>query len=62
MTNADAPDPPSAKVIEALLREARALSHRAERMAGNAAPVPDPAIEALAAETCASAEKPDFRS
>jgi hypothetical protein len=56
MADPDAPEPPSAKVIEALLREARALSHRAERMAASADAVPDPTLAALAAETRTGAQ------
>jgi hypothetical protein len=45
----DSPDPPSAKVITALLREARSLSRRAEKLGGTAAAVDDPTTQRLAA-------------
>jgi hypothetical protein len=53
----DSPDPPSAKVITALLREARSLSRRAEKLGGTAAAVDDPTTQRLAAEACTSMEQ-----
>jgi hypothetical protein len=45
----DSPDPPPAKVITALLGEARSLSRRAEKLGGTAAAVDDPTTQRLAA-------------
>jgi hypothetical protein len=38
----DRPEPPSAKAVTALLREARSLSRRADKLGGAAAAVDDP--------------------
>jgi len=45
----DSPDPPSAKAITALLREARSLSRRADKLGSSAAAVDDPTTQQLAA-------------
>ena len=54
---ADRPEPPSAKAITALLREARSLSRRADQLGGTAAAVDDPTTQQLAAEACTSMEQ-----
>ena len=46
----DRPEPPSAKAVTALLREARSLSRRADKLSGTAAAVGDPTTQQLAAE------------
>ena len=53
----DQPDPPSAKAVTALLREARSLSRRADKLSGTAAAVDDPTTQQLAAEACTSIEQ-----
>jgi hypothetical protein len=53
----DQPDPPSAKAITALLREARSLSRRADRLRGTAAAVDDPMTQQLAAEACTTMDQ-----
>lgn len=53
----DQPEPPSAKAITALLREARSLSRRADRLSSTAAAVDDPTTQQLAAEACTSVEQ-----
>jgi hypothetical protein len=53
----DQPEPPSAKAIMALLREARSLSRRADRLSGTAGGVDDPITQQLAAEACTSMEQ-----
>ena len=55
--DADQPEPFSAKAITALLREARSVSRRAEKLAGTAATVDDHIIGQLAAEACTSMEQ-----
>jgi DNA-binding ferritin-like protein len=55
--NADWPEPPSAKAITALLREARSLSRRADKLSGTAAAVDDPTTQQLAAKACSSMEQ-----
>jgi hypothetical protein len=45
----DQVDPPSAKVVAALLREARSVSRRADKLAADVAAVQDPTIQQLAA-------------
>lgn len=54
--DADRLEPPSAKAVTALLREARSLSRRADRLNGTAAAVDDKAQQ-LAAEACTSMEQ-----
>lgn len=45
----DRPEPPSAKAVTALLREARSLSRRADKLSGTAATaVDDPTTQQLA--------------
>jgi DNA-binding ferritin-like protein len=53
----DRPEPPSAKVVTAMLREARSLSRRADKLSGTAAAVDDPTTQQLAAEACTSIEQ-----
>ena len=53
----DSPDPPSAKAITALLREAGSLSRRADKLGGTAAAVDDPTTQQLAAAACTSVEQ-----
>ena len=55
--DADRPEPPSAKAITALLREARSLSRRADKLNGTAAAVDDPTTQQLAAQACTSMEQ-----
>ena len=52
----DSPDPPSAKAITALLREARWLSRRADKLGGTAAALDDLTTQQLAAAACTSME------
>ncbi|MBA2324367.1 MAG: hypothetical protein H0V92_10285 [Pseudonocardiales bacterium] len=54
MPDTDTPSPASAKEITALLREARSLSRRADKLNGGAAAVDDPRTQHLAAEACTS--------
>jgi hypothetical protein len=54
--NTDMPGPASAKVITALLREARSLSRRADKLHDSAAAVDDPTTQLLATEACTSIE------
>ena len=54
--DADRPEPPSAKAITALLREARSLSRRADKLSGTAAAVDDLTTQQLAAEACTSVQ------
>jgi hypothetical protein len=51
------PGPVSAKAVTALLREARSLSRRADKLAGTAATVHDPTTGQLTAEACTSMEQ-----
>ena len=53
----DSPGPPSAKAVTALLREARSLSRRADKLGEGAAAVGEPTTVQLAAEACASMEQ-----
>jgi hypothetical protein len=53
----DGADPPAAKAITALLREARSLSRRADKLGGTAAAVGDPTTQQLAVEACTSMEQ-----
>ena len=50
-------DPPSAKVVAALLREARSVSRRADKLAADVAAVQDPTIQQLAAQASDSIEQ-----
>ena len=49
VTDSDVPDPPSAKVVAAMLRDARSLSRRADKL-DDAAAVADSTTRQLAAE------------
>jgi hypothetical protein len=53
----DQVDPPSAKVVAALLREARSVSRRADKLAADVAAVQDPTIQQLAAQANDSVEQ-----
>jgi hypothetical protein len=53
----DRPGPPSAKAVTAMLREARSLSRRADKLNVTAAAVDDPTTQQLAAEACTSMEQ-----
>jgi len=53
----DRPEPPSAKAVTALLREARSLSRRADKLGGVAATVDDPTTQQLATAACTSMEQ-----
>ncbi len=53
----NSPDPPSTKAITALLREARSLSRRADKLGGTAATVDDTTTQQLAAAACTSMEQ-----
>jgi hypothetical protein len=53
----DSPDPPSAKAMTALLREARSLSRRADKLGRTAATVDDTTTQQLAAAACTSMEQ-----
>jgi hypothetical protein len=50
----DRPEPASAKAVTALLREARSLSRRADKLGGIAATVDDPTTQQLASTACTS--------
>jgi hypothetical protein len=51
------PEPMSAKAVTALLREARSLSRRADKLGGAAAAVDDPTTQQLATVACTSMEQ-----
>ena len=53
----DQVDPPSAKVVAALLREARSVSRRADKLGADVAAVQDPTIQQLAAQANDSIEQ-----
>ncbi len=53
----DRAEPLSAKAVTALLREARSLSRRADKLGGAAAAMDDPTTQQLAAEACTSVEQ-----
>ena len=53
----DRPEPPSAKAVTTLLREARSLSRRADKLGGAAAAVDDPTTQQLATVACTSMEQ-----
>jgi DNA-binding ferritin-like protein len=55
--DADRPVPLSAKAITALLREARSLSRRADKLSDTAAAMRDSTTQQLAAEACTSVEQ-----
>ena len=50
VTDPDVPDPPSAKMLAALLRDARSLSRRADKLDDDAAAVADSMTRQLATE------------
>ena len=50
VTESDVPDPPSAKMLAALLRDARSLSRRADKLDDDAAAVADSTTRQLATE------------
>lgn len=52
----DRPEPPPAKVVTSLLREARSLARRADKLSSTAAGVDDPTTQHLTAEACTSME------
>jgi hypothetical protein len=53
----DRPEPLSAKAVTALLREARSLSRRADKLGATAAAVDDPTTGQLTAAACTSMEQ-----
>jgi hypothetical protein len=53
----DRPEPPSAKEVTALLREARSLSRRADKLSATTAVVDDPTTQHLVAQACTSMEQ-----
>jgi hypothetical protein len=53
----DQPEPPSAKAVTALLREARSLSRRADKLGVTAATVDDPTTQELISEACTCMEQ-----
>ena len=53
----DQVDPPSAKVVTALLREARSVSRRADKLGADVAAVQEPTIQQLAAQASGSIEQ-----
>jgi hypothetical protein len=53
----DQMDPPSSKVVAALLREARSVSRRADKLGADVAAVQDPMIQELAAQAISSIEQ-----
>ncbi|MHA6783169.1 hypothetical protein ACVGOW_19545 [Pseudonocardia saturnea] len=55
--DADRSEPPSAKAVTAMLREARSLSRRADKLNSTAAAVDDLTTQQLAAEACTSMEQ-----
>jgi hypothetical protein len=55
--DADEPEPPSAKVVTALLREARSLARRGGQAQRHRRGVGDPATQQLTAEACTSIEQ-----
>ncbi len=48
--------PASAKTITTLLREARSLSRRADKLSSTAGTVDDPTTQQLTAQTCATVD------
>jgi hypothetical protein len=53
----DRPEPVSAKAVTTLLREARSLSRRADKLGGAAAAVDDPTLQQLATAACTGMEQ-----
>jgi len=50
-------EPASAKTITILLREARSLSRRADKLSGTAQAVNDPTTQQLAAQACTTLDQ-----
>ena len=57
MADSDSPDPASVKAVTALLREARSLSRRADKLGRSVAAVDDPTTQQFAAGACRSVEQ-----
>jgi hypothetical protein len=58
MADSDSPDLPSLRAVTALLREARSLSRRADKLGRSvAAAVDDPTTQQFAAGACSSVEQ-----
>jgi len=55
----DQMDPPSPKLVAALLREARSVSRRADKLGADVAAVQDPTIQQLAAQASGSIDQLD---
>ncbi len=55
--NTGQPEPASAKTITALLREARSLSRRADKLSGTAKAVDDPTTQQLTAQACTTMDQ-----
>jgi hypothetical protein len=53
----DQMDPPSPKLVAALLREARSVSRRADKLGADVAAVQDPTIQQLAAQASGSIDQ-----
>ena len=53
----DQMDPPSPKVVAALLREARSVSRRADKLGADVAAMQDPTIQELAAQASSSIDQ-----
>ena len=53
----DQTDPPSPKVVAALLRDARSVSRRADKLGADVAAVQEPTIQQLAAQASGSIEQ-----
>jgi hypothetical protein len=53
----DQMDPPSPKLVAALLREARSVSRRADKLGADVAAVQDPTIQELAAQASNSIDQ-----
>ena len=53
----DQTDPPSPKVVATLLREARSVSRRADKLGADVAAVQDPTIQQLAAQASSSIDQ-----
>jgi hypothetical protein len=53
----DQTDPPSPKVVAALLRDARSVSRRADKLGADVAAMQDPTIQELAAQASSSIDQ-----
>lgn len=53
----DRPGPVSAKAVTAMLREARSLSRRADKLSGTASAVDGPTTQQLTADACTTMEQ-----